>query len=134
MRSDEGVTTSQPVEKGETRNRQALQRRKLRRQMAAAAGKKESVSLSLFWRRIVWRLKRIYPPWHHFCGRKACVCGWADGEESSRRRGGSRSLKYGHGEEVRQSSGGVMCETRDRGIKWPQWHTLLFEEQVAGDL
>ena len=22
-------------------------------------------------------------------------------------------------------------ETRDLGIKWPQWHTLLFEEQVA---
>ena len=25
-------------------------------------------------------------------------------------------------------------ETRDLGIEWPQWHTLLFEEQVAVDL
>ena len=25
----------------------------------------------------------------------------------------------------------VMCETRDLGIKWPQRHTLMFEDQVA---
>ena len=24
-----------------------------------------------------------------------------------------------------------MCETRDLGIKWPQWHTLIFEGQGA---
>ena len=24
-----------------------------------------------------------------------------------------------------------MCETRDLGIQWPQWHTLLFEGRVA---
>ena len=28
----------------------------------------------------------------------------------------------------------VTCETRDLGIMWPQWHTLLFEEQVAVDI
>ena len=27
-----------------------------------------------------------------------------------------------------------MRETRDLGIQEPQWHTLLFEEQVAGDM
>ena len=27
-----------------------------------------------------------------------------------------------------------MRETRDLGIKWPQWHTLLFEGQVAVDM
>ena len=27
-----------------------------------------------------------------------------------------------------------MCETRDLGIKWPQWRTLLFEGQVAMDM
>ena len=27
-----------------------------------------------------------------------------------------------------------MCETPDLGIKWPQWYTLLFEEQVAVDM
>ena len=28
----------------------------------------------------------------------------------------------------------VTCETRDLGIQWPQWHTLLFEGQVAVDM
>ena len=27
-----------------------------------------------------------------------------------------------------------MCETRDLGIKWPQWHTLTFEGQVQVDM
>ena len=27
-----------------------------------------------------------------------------------------------------------MCETRDLGIKWPQWHTLLFEGQSRVDM
>ena len=27
-----------------------------------------------------------------------------------------------------------MCENRDLGIKWPQWHTLLFEGQVVVDM
>ena len=26
------------------------------------------------------------------------------------------------------------CETRDLGNKWPQWHTWLFEGQVAVDM
>ena len=33
--------------------------------------------------------------------------------------------------QVRGPAGAVMCETRDLGIKWKQWHTLLFEGQVA---
>ena len=27
-----------------------------------------------------------------------------------------------------------MCETRDLDIKWPQWHTLIFEGQVRADM
>ena len=27
-----------------------------------------------------------------------------------------------------------MCETRDLGIKWPQWHTLVFEGQGKVDM
>ena len=27
-----------------------------------------------------------------------------------------------------------MCETRDLGIKWPQWHPLTFEGQVQVDM
>ena len=28
--------------------------------------------------------------------------------------------------QVRGPAGAVMCETRDLGIKWPQWRTLIF--------
>ena len=27
-----------------------------------------------------------------------------------------------------------MCETRDVGTKWPQWHTLIFEGPVRADM
>ena len=36
--------------------------------------------------------------------------------------------------QVRGPAGAVTCETRDFGIKWPQWHTLLFEGQVPVDI
>ena len=29
-------------------------------------------------------------------------------------------------------AGAVMCETRDLGIKWPQWHTFNFRRASAG--
>ena len=32
---------------------------------------------------------------------------------------------------MRGLAGAVVCETWDLGIKWPQWHTLLFEGQGA---
>ena len=28
----------------------------------------------------------------------------------------------------------VVCQTRDLGIMWQQWHTLIFEGQVAVDM
>ena len=31
--------------------------------------------------------------------------------------------------QVRGLVGAVMCETRDLGIKSPQWHTLIFERE-----
>ena len=36
--------------------------------------------------------------------------------------------------QVRGPARSVMCETRDLGIKWPRWHTLLFEGQVSVDM
>ena len=36
--------------------------------------------------------------------------------------------------QVRGPSGAAVCETRHLGIKWPHWHTLLFEGQVALDM
>ena len=36
--------------------------------------------------------------------------------------------------QVRGPAVAVKCKTRDPGIKWPQRHTLPFEEQVAADM
>ena len=32
--------------------------------------------------------------------------------------------------QVRGPAGAVMCETRDLGIKWPHWHTLMFSDEI----
>ena len=36
--------------------------------------------------------------------------------------------------QVRGPAGAVWYETRDLGVKWPQWHTLLFEDQGRVDM
>ena len=35
---------------------------------------------------------------------------------------------------VRGPAGTVMCETRDLGIKWPHWHTLIFSNDTKIDM
>ena len=42
---------------------------------------------------------------------------------------GSRSSR-----QVRGPTGAVMCETRDLGIKWPHWHTLIFSDEARKDM
>ena len=32
--------------------------------------------------------------------------------------------------QVRGPAGAVMCETLDPGIKWPQWHTFMFSQEI----
>ena len=32
------------------------------------------------------------------------------------------------------AAGAGLCETRDFGIMWPQWHSLLFEGQGSVDM
>ena len=36
--------------------------------------------------------------------------------------------------QVRDPAGAVMCETRDLGIKWPYWHTLVFSDEITIDM
>ena len=66
--------------------------------MAAPSGKKESVSLSLFMEVSNLEVEEDLSTHrgHTLFGRK--VCGREDGNESSRRRGRSKSLKYRHGD------------------------------------
>ena len=65
------------------------------------------------------RMLRIHPPQPRSLERK--VCGCTDGEESSRMRGGSTSLKAQAWRTVIGCAGAVMRETRDLGIKWTLW-------------
>ena len=95
--------------------------------MAASAGKKESVSLSLvmevnpLWQRsFIFRLRR--------CVDEKMERRAADGVKEK------QIFEVQTWRQVRRLAGAVMCETRDLGIKWAQWHTLLFEEQVARDM
>ena len=108
------------------------ERLKLRRQMAAAAGKKSTTSLSFFmevygleveeelstlatqyWAEGVWTGK-----WHH-----------------EQREAWMRQIQEVQSwKQVRGPAGAVMCETRDLGITLPHWHTLIFEVEVRIDM
>ena len=103
----------------------ALEKLKLRRQMAAAAGKSSTISLSLFmdvigleveqalstlaaqyWAEGVWIGK-----WHH----------------EQKEVWMNQICEVQMWRQVRGPAGEVMCESRDLGIEWPQWHTLVLE-------
>ena len=103
---------------------------KLKQQMAAGAGKKESVSLSLFlevndleleeepstmatlfWTEAVWMNR------------------WRRGQQKVWRK---QIFEVQTWKQVRGLAGAVMRETRDLGIMWPHWHTSLFEGPGGG--
>ena len=108
------------------------ERLKLRRQMAAAAGKHGTTSLSLFmeaygleveeelssmatqyWAEGVWTGK-----WHH--EQKEAWMRQIQEVQMWRR--------------VRGLAVAVVCETRDLAIKWPHWHTLMFSDETRIDM
>ena len=43
-------------------------------------------------------------------------------------------MRCRHGDKVGGLAGAVVCETRDLGIMWPQWHALIFEGQAQVDV
>ena len=77
------------------------ERLKLRRHIAAAAEKKESVSLSLSWKLSMWKLRKNFPPRTRLHRRK--VSGWEDGEESIKKLGASRFSRFRRGDTKRTS-------------------------------
>ena len=123
---EEGVTVADRVETLERKSAQRRQERgahavglvpterlKLRREMAGAAGKKSTTSLSflmeaygLEWTEGAWNGK-----WHH--------------EQKEAWMKQVREVQMWR--QVRRLAGAVMCETRDLGIKWTHRHTLKFE-------
>ena len=101
------------------------ERLKLRRQMAAAAGKKNTTSLSFeveeelstmateYWSESVWT-----GTWRHEL-KEAWV---------------RQIREVQTWKQVRRPAGAVMCETRDLGIKRPYWHTLIFGNDIKIDM
>ena len=100
--------------------------------MAAASGKKSTTSLALFmeaygldveedfstlatqyWAEGIWTGK-----WYH-----------EHGEAWMKQIQDVQSWK-----QVRGPAGAAMCETRDLGIKWQHWHTLILEGEVRIDM
>ena len=108
------------------------ERLKLRRQMAAAAGKKSTTSLSLFMEAYGLEVEEELST--------MATQYWAEGVWAGK---WSHELKEAWmrqihevqtWKQVRGPTGAVMCETRDLGIKWPYWHTLIFGNDTKIDM
>ena len=97
--------------------------------MAAAAGKKESVSLSLFLEADdleVWG--KLSTMATLFWAEGVCMGRWRREHQKACRKQFSESKDVETGETCRA----VMCE--NRYVKWPQWQTFLLKGQVAVDV
>ena len=93
--------------------------------MAAAAGKKSTTSLSLFMEAYGLEVQEELST--------LATQYWAEGAWIGKLHHEQREAWMKHVREfqmwrqVRGPAGAVMCETRDLGIKWPHWHTLIFK-------
>ena len=103
-----------------------------RRQMAAAAGKKSTSSLSLFMAATGFEVEEEITTmatqhWEEgvWTGRWSC-------EQNEAWMMQIREVRTW--KQVRGPGGAVMCETLDLGIKWPQWHTLMFSLEIKIDM
>ena len=108
------------------------ERLNLRKQMAAAAGKKESVSLSLF---VEVNDLEVEEELSTMASQAWAVGVWI-GKSPAEQKAAWREqiFEVQKWKQVRGLAGAEMCETRDLGVKWPQWHTLLFDGQGRVDM
>ena len=107
------------------------ERFKLRRQMAAAPCKKSTTFLSLSMKPLAWKWRRNFLPWPLSAGHKE------SGREKWYReqKAWMRQIQEVQTwKQVRGPAGAVMCETRDLGIKWPRWHTLIVSDEIKLDM
>ena len=108
------------------------ERLKLRRQMAAAAGKKSTTSLSLFMEAFGLAVDEDLST--------LATQYWAEGvwtgiwyqEQQEAWMNQVREVQTWR--QVRGPPGAVMCETRDLGCKWPFWQTWIFEGDRSIDM
>ena len=105
---------------------------KLRRQVAAAAGKKSTTSLSLFMEAYGLEVEEelsTLATQHRTEGVCTGIWHYEHREAWMRQIQGVQMWK-----QVKGPAGAVMCETRDLGIKWPYWHTLIFGNDIKIDM
>ena len=108
------------------------QRLKLRRQMAAAAGKKSTTSLSLFIEVLGFEVEEeLSTKATQFWAEGVWTGKWSH-EQKEAWLNQIREVQMLR--QVRGPAGAVMRETRDLGIRWPQWHTLMFEDEERIDV
>ena len=100
--------------------------------MAAAAGKKSTTSLSLFMEAFGLEVEEDLST--------LATQHWAEGvwtgkwPVEQKAAWMNRAPEVRTWRQVRGPAGAVMCETRDLGIKWPPWHTLILEGEVRIDM
>ena len=100
--------------------------------MPAVAGEQESDSLSLFVEVHDMEVQKELST--------MATLSWAEGvwmgrwKREQQKAWRKRIFAVQRWKKARRLAEAVMCETRDLGIQWPQWHTLLFGEQVAVDM
>ena len=102
---------------------------KLRVQMAFAAGKNESVSLSLFMEVSVLEAEEDLSTMSTLIWAEGVMMSrWGRAQQKAFRK---QMFEVQTRRQVRGPAGTVMCETGDLGIQWPQWHNLLHERQAV---
>ena len=100
--------------------------------MAAAAGKKRTTSLSLFIEAFGLEVEeelstKATQTW----AEEVWIGKWCTEQKEAWMK---QSFEVHTWKQVRGPAGAVMCETSNLAIKWPQWHTLIFEVQVRVDM
>ena len=100
--------------------------------MAAAAGKTESVSSSLFMELNNLEVEEELSTMPTLSWTEGVWMGKCEKEQQKAWR--KQIFEVQRWRQVKGPAGAVMCEIRDLGTTWSQWHTLMFEGQVAVDM
>ena len=108
------------------------ERSKLRRQMAAAARKTGTTSLSLFMDAFGLEVEEdLSTLATRYWAEGAWIGKWPVEQKEAWMNQAPEVQTW---RQVRGPAGAVTCETCDLVIKWPHWHTLIFEDEVRIDM
>ena len=93
--------------------------------MAAAAGKKSTTSLSLYMEACGFEVEEeLSTTATQFWAEVVWIGKWPVEQKEAWKNQAPEVQTW---RQVRGPAGAVLRETRDVGIKWPHWHTLIFE-------